>query len=89
MKSKYSNKKKINNINKNSSLYDLDNFIVLSNSNKSLGKDEKLVNIFVPNYKILENKFFQLPNFVITKISEISESKIEEEVNFFCNFKGY
>jgi hypothetical protein len=62
--------------NKNSNLYDLDNFVIQTNTNKSFGKNQekKADNVFTPNFKILDQKFYQV-NFLVCK-----ENKEEEEV---------
>ena len=71
-------KKKISNNIKNSSLYDLDNFIISSNTSKNICRqNQKLIKIFTPNFKNLEPKFFQS--------SDIFFSKTIEEKDFLFN----
>jgi len=70
--------KRNNNINKNSSLFDLDNFIINSNSTKTIGKQDNHKKIFTPNYKLNDCKFYNVPNFIISKAYEPVLPPIEE-----------
>jgi hypothetical protein len=82
------NQKKRNANAKNSSLYDLDNFVINSNSTKSFVKtNEKQIKIFTPNFKFLDLKFYSCPNFVISKDkNEPRETGADEEVNTISNY---
>lgn len=71
--------KKKNNSLKNSSLYDLDNFIISSNTSKTFKKEQINLKIFTPNYKTLETKFFQSPNFFISKPSDKSDDDLNND----------
>lgn len=71
-------KKKTSNNIKNSSLYDLDNFIISSNTSKNICRqNQTMIKISTPNYKNLEQKFFQS--------SDIFTSKTIEEKDFLFN----
>ena len=84
-----SSSKRNNNINKNSSLYDLDNFIINSYTTKSIGKHDSHIKIFTPNYKLIDNKFYLTPNFVISKPNENKELfHLEDEVIYII-YKGF
>jgi hypothetical protein len=76
-----SNKKKNNSNAKNSSLYDLDNFIISSNTTKNICRQQQNnIKIFTPNFKNLEAKFFQASDHISTRIYEKDFLFNDEEV---------
>lgn len=77
-----SNKKKNNSYTKNSSLYDLDNFIISSNTTKNICKqNQNHIKIFTPNFKHLEAKFFQASEQFSSTINEKDFLFNDEEVS--------
>jgi hypothetical protein len=63
MQSKPEKKKQIL---KKSNIYDLDNFIIHSSSNKLIQAETRL-EIMIPKFKLLDAKFYQTPSFIIKK----------------------